>query len=303
MNRNINKPVNYQLDRISLVGTIDDKVWSDLLMSEVLNAGRLTLAKTFQYDKSVAIKSPVDNEDWNIHISWEGSRKSTRNELAKGRLDFNPKHMALESFKDTLSILASCFTVSHCTRIDIAMDYHYDILNKAKFIDTNSKRKSTIFKRAGDVIETIYFGSRKSRIQVVFYDKIAQIADSEYGDTMCKTDPNKDYNRCEVRFNSKEGVEKFFNDVNPFDKLLLSEGLDIHRAMTDLDETTLNKLMVKALNKSVFEDMITGKKAKAKYNKLYQEYQLPLPLNLLEDFQAIKNDLIEQYKQIISLFN
>ena len=49
--------------------------------------------------------------------------------------------------------------------------------------------------------------------------------------------------------------------------------------------------------------MFTGKEARAKYNKLFVEYQKPVPLDLLEDFQTVKNDLIEQYKQITNLFN
>ena len=303
MNLNRYEPVNYQLDRISLVGTIDDKSWTDILMSGMLQTSKVMLAKTFQYDKCISVKSPVEGEDWNIHVSWEGSRKSTRGELAKARLEFNPKYMVLASFRDILEVLASVFKISHCTRLDIALDYQYDILNKVQFIDLNSKRKSTIFKRALGVLETVYFGSRKSRIQVVFYDKIAQIADSEFGDTMCKTNPDKDYQRCEVRFNSKEGVQKFLEDVNPFDKLVLSEGFDVVRAMTDLKDNAFRALTLLALNKGEFNKMFTGKEARAKYNKLFVEYQKPVPLDLLEDFQTVKNDLIEQYKQITNLFN
>ena len=303
MNTDRHKPVNYQLDRISLVGTIDDKSWTDILMSGVLQTSKVMLAKTFQYDKCISVKSPVEGEDWSIHVSWEGSRKSTRGELAKARLEFNPKYMVLASFRDILEVLASVFKISHCTRLDIALDYQYDILNKVQFIDLNSKRKSTIFKRAGGVTETVYFGSRKSRIQVVFYDKIAQIADSEFGDTMCKTSPDKDYQRCEVRFNSKEGVQKFLEDVNPFDKLVLSEGFDVRKSMTELKEDTFKVLSLMVMDKTLFNELYTTKATRAKYNKLFAEYQKPVPLDLLEDFQITKNDLIEQYRQITNLFN
>lgn len=295
-------PVNFQLDRISMVGSMDDVRWTDLVLSGGLTTSKVMLSKTFQYDNSILVKSPVENEDWSIHVSWEGHRKKTKGELPKARIEFNPKYMELESMRDTLSLLATVFKISHVTRLDVAIDYQYDILNKIQFIDQNSRRKSVLFKRALGVLETIYFGTRKSRIQVVFYDKIAQIAESEFGDTMCKTDPDKDYQRCEVRFNSREGVEKFFDDINPFDKLVATEGFDVARAIKDLDDNTLNKLLIKTVNKGVFEGMITGKKARAKYNKLFVDYQLEPPIDFYEDFRQAKDPIQEQINQIQKLF-
>lgn len=142
---------------------------------------------------------------------WKMNGFDIQTEFQKGpedylRIEWNP-------CKDDLSGLDKVFKFFpkvlldylRVTRLDVAIDY-YQELDPFMFA-TDLKRKGFVFKR-GQGMQTVYFGTRNSPVEICIYDKRAQMNEEEGAQI------SHSWWRVEARF--RKGFNLGDNPANPF---------------------------------------------------------------------------------------
>lgn len=205
------------------------------------------------------------------------------------RLEFNPNRATSDEIRQMYINIIATMKYPQVTRVDLAFDYAEN-LSDIRWIDKKG-RPSSQYRNGKCVLETYYAGGSRSKMRLVMYDKKAERA-SKQG-----IDPEelgeRDWWRVELRFKENE-IDKLFNDdsYNPFDELTpyipMALGL---KSLKWKDRCVVMALMNEE-GESIFGEM--DAKSRAKYKKLLLEYTMPTPVDVREDFEQQKNDLLAQ---------
>ena len=297
------KYVNAQLDKISITGWIKNhEKLIELIESNKFVVKKL-LSKSWRYDKSIVFQSSIIEEhSWTFHLSLEDGKEANKNRLSEGRIEFNPKYMVLEDMQELLKEMQEIFLAKKCTRLDVAIDFAMDILNTYQFHDKHIGREFKTFGK-GSTLHSHYWGNSANNLYVlVIYDKLEQMQSSKYGDTMCKSDPNGQYQRCEARYCGSDSVDKLLNGTkNPWEDLILHNGLNIPLMYSELKEDAFLKLMEYHQNAHSFKDRY-HRHTVSKFKKLYRKYLIPVELDIAKEFDIAKDGIITQYYAIMDMF-
>lgn len=131
------------------------------------------------------------------------------------RVEFNPNKDALEGLSDVFKFFPKrSLDYLNVTRLDVAIDY-YQELDPFMFA-TDLKRKGFVFKR-GQGLQTVYFGTRNSPVEICIYDKRAQMNEEEGAGI------SHSWWRVEGRFRS--GFALGDNPKNPFSGMKCYSGI------------------------------------------------------------------------------
>lgn len=210
--------------------------------------GLFSYSYTYSY-KNIKIFTS-DNLDYGLHVYLTGQACRDFEDItyrqSTGVLSFT-KHTSWYSLFEKAKRYNANFT-----RLDIAIDdfsgeyFTIDDLMtcidkgevKTKFKDVTDFRKLVIqdTKVSG---RTLWFGSRASRIQVVFYDKLLERASQNY----IVDNDIKFWLRCEMRFRverANEIVTKYLTETNDFSKLIKGV-LDYYLSFIETDPYDTNK--------------------------------------------------------------
>lgn len=146
------EPFNVSLDNVTIVG---DK--SRYIKFEQV------LANSVLWTERYRAKYPYE---WNWNgIDGSFLQYTNENNFKNIRIEFNPNKCSTDEIIKVLRSMRN----SKLTRVDLAFDFEVDLTEFTIF--DSIKRKETVIKGTDRKIETIYFGSRASDLQIRIYDK------------------------------------------------------------------------------------------------------------------------------------
>lgn len=209
------------------------------------NKGLFCYSYTYSY-KNIKIFTS-DNEEYGFHIYMTGQACRDFEDItfrqSTGILVFEKHNNWLTLFQKAKKYDANF------TRLDIAID---DFSGKYFNLNTLVKcvKKGEIKTRFKDLVDfkkliienskesgrTLWFGSRASKIQIVFYDKLLERASQNY----IVDNDIKFWLRCEMRFRSEranEIVDKYINSTEEFSNVIKGV-LDYYVSFVDISKDT-----------------------------------------------------------------
>lgn len=214
------------------------------------------------------------------------------------RFDFNPNSLELRGggwvWKRITSFLNMHGAKYRLSRFDLAIDiYHQPEISRLECIRPGVTSKT--FKGRDGAVETIYWGSSASDVQVRLYDKLKELSEDEYG--MIKYPTNSLW-RLEFQMRTKKIDENLMSEIETrLDDFTLADV-----TVLDLD-TNLRRLAYFMRNdpeliKFMFDDVDsrTLRRWKAKVREVIKAYDNDVYRNALkkalhEQMQDLKSEL------------
>lgn len=250
------KPFDVTLDRLTLVGTIHNDYYFDLLIN-----GNNILWWISQQDAifdRAGILLPELKERGSAFFNFNTKTK-------KIRFEFNPKYARDNVVIDRVyRTFIKQMNDVHISRMDVALDYEFDFF-KYKILDLKPNRIMKPYIKNGK-IETIEFGVRSSSYNVVIYDKLkerkAKLTEEEFE----KLEFPDEWKRVEIRLNRSSLIDEVLDDwssINPFDGIIL-----IQNVRKDDFDNVKDWIVAKAIieDSSLMDEL--SKNMKTKFRKI-----------------------------------
>jgi len=206
------------------------------------------------------------------------------------RFEFNPKHSKRDDVEAMYKRILSFMKYPEIKRLDLAFDYAEN-LSEMRWSDSKSRPSSNHYDGKG-AVQTHYVGGKRSKLNIVMYDKRAEQAYSQ------GIDPEelgeKEWWRIEVRLNSSDEVTRFMNDdtYNPFDEATPYYPMGIGLDGLKLSEKAMLIALFTEHGQALMAEM--SRPSRAKYKQMMKDYSLPTPVDIRGDFETQKNDLRTQ---------
>ena len=169
-----NISIRWSIDRITIVGKLNDNVLYHLENGDIVNIDFEMLMRLNEdngYLEAVRSRSRVLRDKWRENIAFIEILKYKG---GYGRIDFNPNTIAPFLHDSMKNFIHDLFLNPHFSRADVACDIfniddnfisQYRVMEPIKF--------SPIYGRSG-ALETAYFGSSSSEKQVRMYNKLLE---------------------------------------------------------------------------------------------------------------------------------
>ena len=200
------------------------------------------------------------------------------------RFEFNPRYTTNQNVKVAYNRFMEHIEDKYLPRIDIAFDFESNLFDYNIF-DNVPNRKQTRISGQGNILETLYLGSRKSPLSICIYDKKKEQEDKG------KSVPYSTWNRIEVRMQTSSAIQKAldgWDNYNPFHNLHLLQ--EVPRAACSKFQEWV---MVNALinDPTLLSELSDG--SKRKYRKLIASIQ-PESIDLTEIWEQEKLYILDQ---------
>lgn len=188
-------------------------------------------------------------------------------------IDVNPRDFQTpelkQAYHDAIDSILDNLTDVSVSRLDLNIDFQRD-LSDCK-MDTESPKKSRVFRSANKALETCYLGTRQSRTMYRIYNKAL-----ERGENDATAEHPVNWWRVEVQYN----FDKDFTilDINPFSDLFISK-LEFPSDITWQEELIFHAL---SQNPSLWQKI--PRSTKTRYRSKYKKH---LTLNIRDEILAI----------------
>lgn len=166
-----NISMKWSIDRITIVGRLNDNIFYHLENGEIVNVDfemLMRLNENNGYLESVGASSWILRDKWNENIAFIEMLKFQQ---GYGRIDFNPNKIKAFLHSSLKNFIHDLFLNPHFSRADVACDiFNVDNSFISQYRICEPVKTHFIHARSG-ALETAYFGSSGSEKQVRMYNK------------------------------------------------------------------------------------------------------------------------------------